>query len=89
MQGNLTIQNVGVDSLPKLSNLRKVTGNVLIKSTGLDSLPWLLNLDTIGGNFTIRPQRTVEVPSRAREPGARGRCPQDFLQYPPHGLLCH
>ncbi len=53
VQGNLTIQNAGIDSLAALGNIRKVTGFVTIKITGLDSLSWLLNLDTIGGNLTI------------------------------------
>ncbi len=54
IQGNLTIQNSGINSLGSLKKLRKVTGNVLIKSTGLDSLSWLMKLDTVGGNLTIQ-----------------------------------
>lgn len=53
IQGNLTIQNLGMENLATLTNLRKVTGNVLIKQTGLDSLSWLMALDTIGGNLLI------------------------------------
>jgi hypothetical protein len=54
IQGNLTIQYAGVDSLPTLRQLRKVTGSVMIKQTSLDDLSWLLNLDTIGGSLTLQ-----------------------------------
>ncbi len=54
IQGNLTVQNGGVDSLPTLRQLRKVTGSVTIKQTSLDNLSWLLNLDTIGGTLTLQ-----------------------------------
>jgi uncharacterized protein YrzB (UPF0473 family) len=54
INGNLTIQNAGIDSLGSLINLRKVNGNVMIKQTSLDSLSWLLSLDTIWGNLTLQ-----------------------------------
>ncbi len=53
IQGNLLIQNSGINSLSTLSNLVKVTGNVTIKLTSLVSLNGLHNLDTIGGNLLI------------------------------------
>jgi hypothetical protein len=54
INGNLTIQNASVDSLPTLINLRKVTGNVTIKSTGLDNLHGLDSLRKIGGFLLIQ-----------------------------------
>ncbi len=54
INGNLTIQNSGIDSLGSLINLRKVNGNVMIKQTSLDSLSWLLTLDTIWGSLTVQ-----------------------------------
>lgn len=61
IDGNLTIKNSSIDSLPTLVNLQKVTGNVYIKSTKLDSLSWLLGLDTIGGFLTIQSNNELET----------------------------
>jgi hypothetical protein len=53
IQGNLTIQNSGINSLTKLSNLTQVTGNLTIKQTSLFNLNGLNNLATIGGSVAI------------------------------------
>jgi hypothetical protein len=53
IEGNLTIQNAGIDSIVKLANLTKVTGNVTIKLTSLEDLNGLENLDTVGGFLKI------------------------------------
>ncbi len=53
IDGNLTIQNAGVDSLDALIYLLEVTGNVTVQYTSLDSLGGLDSLHTIGGTLTI------------------------------------
>ncbi len=54
IQGNLLVQNSGINSLATLSSLLKVTGNVTIKNTSLVTLNGLHSLDTIGGNLLIQ-----------------------------------
>ncbi|MEZ4961033.1 MAG: MopE-related protein [Saprospiraceae bacterium] len=54
IDGNLTIQNSGIDSLGSLRKLRMVTGSVTIKQTSLPDLRWLLELDTVGGGLAIQ-----------------------------------
>lgn len=53
IQGNLTIQGIGINSLANLSNLQEITGNVTIKLTSLSDLSGLDALTTIGGSLTI------------------------------------
>ncbi len=54
IQGNLTIQNAGINSLAALSNIWQVTGNLTIKTTALTNLAGLSGLQTIGGNLLIQ-----------------------------------
>lgn len=54
IQGNLTIQGIGISSLANLSNLQEVTGNVLIQATSLPNLNGLDALTTIGSSLTIK-----------------------------------
>ncbi len=53
IQGNLTIQGVGVNNLGPLANLVQVTGNVTISATGLSNLSGLGGLATIGSSLSI------------------------------------
>ncbi len=54
IQGSLTIQGTGINSLAKLSNLEEVTGNITIQITSLPNLNGLDGLTTIGGTLTIK-----------------------------------
>ena len=53
IDGNLTIQGTGIDSLESLRGLEKVTGNVTIQMTGIDTLHGLDSLEVIGGGLTV------------------------------------
>ncbi|RME04770.1 MAG: T9SS C-terminal target domain-containing protein, partial [Bacteroidetes bacterium] len=54
IQGSLTIQGTGINSLANLSNLQEVTGNITIQITSLPNLSGLDGLTTIGGTLTIK-----------------------------------
>jgi hypothetical protein len=54
IQGILTIQGTGINSLANLGNLIEVTGNVTIKYTSLPNMTGLNALATIGGSLTIQ-----------------------------------
>ncbi|GAB4252746.1 MAG: hypothetical protein Kow0027_17640 [Saprospiraceae bacterium] len=54
IQGSLTIQGTGINSLANLSNLQEVTGNITIQITSLSNMNGLDALTTIGGSLTIK-----------------------------------
>jgi len=54
IQGILTIQGTGINSLANLGNLIEVTSNVTIKYTGLPNMTGLNALATTGGSLTIQ-----------------------------------
>ena len=54
IQGILTIQGTGINSLAPLSNLIEVTSNMTIKFTSLPNMNGLNALATIGGSLTIQ-----------------------------------